>query len=134
MTQESGGSKGYDPFFLNSVYPDAAAIFTWRPKPLKDVKDECVVVLDTNVLAVPYTKISTKSLDQIGDTYRQLINSDGLVVPGQVAREFARLRAKKLTELEQQLADAKSKAVRLHTGKYPLLGAVEDYRHLLEVE
>lgn len=131
--RDSNNDAKFDIFIANSIYPDAASVFAWRPEPIEEVKDECLVVLDTNVLLVPYT-INPKNLDQIGDTYRSLVDQGRLIVPGQVAREFARLRANKLAELQQQLADKKSRASRLQTGKYPLLESASEYQQALRVE
>ena len=132
MQQDRDGSK-YDIFVADSIYPDAASVFGWRPQPLEELKDECIVVLDTNALLVPYT-VSSKGLDQIDITYRMLIEQERLIVPGQVAREFANLRANKLTELHKQLANKKSQQVNLQTGEYPLLEAVDEYQEARRLE
>lgn len=98
-----------------------------------DVVDSCMVVLDTNVLLVPYT-IGGKSLLVIEDLFRSLAFEQRLVIPGQVAREFARNRPIKLTELFKQIGDKKGKAVRLEIGKYPLLEGIPEYQSALQIE
>lgn len=122
-----------DAYVLEGLYPEAASVFTWQPEPLEGVKDHCVVVLDTNALVVPYT-VSPKNLHQIGDTYQKLLAEDRLIVPGRVAREFARLRASKLADLHQKLADQMSKAVSLQADKYPLLESVTEYQSVLVLQ
>src|SRR5262245_20094958 len=92
-----------DIFVARSVYPDPESVFTARYTPLESVKDECMVVLDTNTLLVPYT-VSKQSLDQIKQTYEVLIKKNRLIVPAQVAREFAKNRASKIMELFDQLS------------------------------
>jgi len=62
----------YDIFIANDVYPQAGQIFATRLKHLDSIKDECVVVLDTNSLLVPYA-IGKESLKQIRTTYLTLI-------------------------------------------------------------
>jgi rRNA-processing protein FCF1 len=89
-------------FLRKTVYPDAEGIFSFRPKSLDDIKDDCFVVLDTNSLLVPYTT-GKDSLEQIGKIYNDLVKSERLIVPGQVAREFAEHRVTKLKELYQQI-------------------------------
>ncbi len=133
MARDPTPNKEFDILVANSIYPDAASVFAWRPQPIEDVVDDCVVVLDTNVLVVPYT-ISPKSLDEIGRTYRTLISDGRLLVPGQVAREFAKQRANKLAELQHQLANKKSQAVKLQTGRYPLLEGEAEYQQALQIE
>lgn len=109
MAQEDQNERKQDIFAANSTYPDAHAVFTWRPKSLKHIKDDCIIVLDTNPLLVPY-ETSSKSLDEVRRTYEMLTKQGRLVIPGQVAREFADNRATKLAELYQQLSDKKSQA------------------------
>ncbi len=81
------------------------------------MRASCIIVLDTSVLLLPYV-VGAKSLTDIGDTFRSLASEGRLVVPGQVAREFAQNRPTKLGEVFKQLLDKKSKAVRLDVGSY----------------
>ena len=122
-----------DPFAANEVYPDAAAVFTGERRALNDIKSTCLVVLDTNVLLIPYT-ISPKNLEEIGKSYRTVATRGDLVVPAHVAREFARNRAKKLAELHQQITRKRAKLEQLHTGKYPLLESVPGYADVVQKE
>lgn len=122
-----------DRYVLNRVYPDAAAIFTSALPAIADVKSSAVVVLDTNVLLVPYA-LSPKTLDEIGASYRKLASENRLMVPGQVAREFARHRATKLGELYQQLNDRKGRLPSSGIGKHPLLERLKEFTGLVEAE
>lgn len=129
VAQEGQNEQKLDIFVANSTYPDAHAVFTWRPEPLEHIKDDCIVVLDTNPLLVPY-ETSSKSLDEIRRTYEMLTEEGRLVIPGQAAREFADNRATKLTELYQQLSDKKSQAKALQMGRYPLLEGIDKYHEV----
>lgn len=122
--------SSYDIFIRNSIYPEAEGIFSFRPKSLRDIKDECFVVLDTNSLLVPYTT-GKDSLEQIGRIYRSLVVAKRLVVPGQVAREFAEHRVTKIKELYQQIS---KKQAKLGLGNYPLLDNVSEYQKAHELE
>jgi DNA-binding NarL/FixJ family response regulator len=82
---------------------------------------------------VPYT-VEKKSLDEIRRVYAQLVNEKRLIVPGQVAREFAKNRANKLTLLFQQLSRKISGLPQLQKGKYPLLESLEEYQQAVEIE
>jgi rRNA-processing protein FCF1 len=121
-----------DPFFADRVYPDAQSIFSWHPKSLAEIKSECLIVLDTNILLAPYT-VSQKSLSAIADSYEAIIDENRMIVPAQVAREFARLHANKLTELHGALANLKSKDLNIDLKSYPLLQDVPAYVELRDV-
>jgi len=91
-------------------------------------------VLDTNVLLAPY--IIGKDdpgkddlLEQCKITYKKLIEQKRLIVPGQVAREFAKIRIEKLAELYQQLS-RKKQIQQIERGKYPLLNSLADYQEV----
>lgn len=122
----------FDIFIANSIYPDAESLLTAHLKSLEEIKDDCCVVLDTNVLLVPYGT-GKGSLDQIRQTYAALIAQNRLVVPGQVAREFAKNRANKLAELYQQL-NRKRSIPSLQQGRYPLLEPLAEYQQVIELE
>lgn len=110
------------------TFPDAAAVFSWAAQTPEGIRDHCVVVPDTNVLAVPY-ELSHKPLTEISQVYQRLILEDRLLIPGQVAREFARVRIKKLGEMRASLSDRLSKIqTPPAVGSYPIL------RELREVE
>ena len=125
--------NNFDIFISNSVYPDAESIFTARLQPLEEIKDDSFVVLDTNALLVPYT-ISPKSLGEIRETYENLVSKSRLIIPGQVAREFAKQRANKLSELFQQLNRKLSNLPQLQRGKYPLLENLPFYQDAISLE
>jgi hypothetical protein len=121
-----------DMFIAQKVFPDARAIFLARTASVDQIKDDCQVVIDTNALLVPYT-VSRESLEQIGQTYSKLAAQKRLVVPGQVAREFARNRAYKLAELYQQLS-RKRNVRQFQEGSYPLLASLPEYQGVVRAE
>jgi rRNA-processing protein FCF1 len=120
-------------FTENSVFPDAASAFTFKLPNLQQVKSDCIVILDTNVLLVPYTT-TPKTLDEISLTFRKLVRESRLVIPGHVAREFAKNRAVKLGELFQQLTSKKAAAQIIETGQYPLLENIKEYSDAIKLE
>lgn len=123
----------FDIFIAETVYPEAAAIFTTLPKKLTDIKEECFVVLDTNALFVPYA-IGKESLKQIKKTYKALVAQNRLIIPGQVAREFAKNRAAKLVDLFQRLTQKRNSIPELQMGKYPLLEDLSEYKQAVQLE
>ncbi|MBN1877386.1 MAG: DUF4935 domain-containing protein [Anaerolineae bacterium] len=132
MTQEKK-QNDFDIFIANSVYPEAEALFIIHLTSPKEIKDNCIVVLDTNSLLVPYT-IGKKSLDEIRHVYAKLVKEKRLIVPGQVAREFANNRANKLVQIFQQLSRKINSVPQLHKGKYPLLESLKQYQEAIELE
>lgn len=123
----------FDPFISNRVFPDAKAVFSRKTKPVGDVKDDALIVLDTNALLVPYT-VGKEGLDKIRDTYAAIKDQNRLYVPGQVAREFAKNRSKKLSELSQQFNQKMNDASPPKKGNYPLLESFGEYQGLVELE
>jgi len=119
----------YNKFILTDVYPAAAAVFALAVRPLAEIAPTALVVLDTNVLLVPYT-IGPKSFDDIRASFERLKEQKRLIVPGQVAREFARLRGTKLAEVFHQLHERRSRLSGERSGKHPLLESVPEYAQL----
>jgi uncharacterized protein YutE (UPF0331/DUF86 family)/exonuclease VII small subunit len=78
--------------------------------------------------------IGKESLSQIRETYRKLVTATRLIVPGQVAREFANNRANKILELFQQLNRKQSSIPNLQKGKYPLLESLSEYKETIRLE
>lgn len=122
-----------DIFIAESIYPEIQPIFSARFKSINEIKDDCLVVLDTNALLVPYL-IGKDSLKQIRSTYSKLVDEKRLLIPAQVTREFAKHRANKLTELYQQFNRKISNCSGLQKGRYPLLESVEVYEKTQRLE
>ncbi|HNX28741.1 MAG TPA: PIN domain-containing protein [Syntrophomonadaceae bacterium] len=118
---------------LKDIFPDASTIFSFSPSTVNQIKDDCMVVVDTNALLVPYT-VSKSSLDTIKDTYARLIDNKQLFIPGHVAREFAKNRAEKIKELYHQLSSSRSKQPQLLPGNYPLLASLQEYNEVVNIE
>ncbi len=119
--------KDWDIFITNKIYPNAEKIFALSVKPLERIKDECIFVIDTNSLLIPY-KAAPKSLNEIKKVYVKLIEEKRLIIPGQVAREFAKQRPERIKELFKQLEDKKFK---LFGAEYPLLEDIKEYKEVL---
>jgi hypothetical protein len=127
---QEGKQPKSDIFIARSIYPEAEAVFTAQYRSLQEIKADCIVVLDTNTLLVPYG-IGKESLEKIKTTYKTLIDVNRLVVPAQVAREFAKIRPKKLSELYDNFSKKRDAQQGFDTGKYPLLADVPEYQQLL---
>ncbi len=127
------GKKSYSNIFIaNTIYPEAKSIFSFHLTPIEHVKDNCYIVLDTNVLLAPYIIGKDDLLEQCRKTYSSLVAAKRLVIPGQVVREFARNRQEKLAELHQQLI--RKKQIQLaKQDKYPLLSPLSEFKKVLRL-
>ena len=121
-----------DIFILEHLFPDAAKLFSFEIPPLESVKEKCDVVLDTNVLLLPYGTDS-KSLSDIRNLYEKLKNEDRLFIPAQVAREFARNRAEELLEIIQTLDNKSSSIKRAPDHSYSLLQDLDEFKALKKI-
>ena len=118
-------------FVLNKIYPNAESVFSFRPKTLEQIKENCLVVLDTNVLLIPFDT-GKESLQQIKSTYERLTQAKRLVIPGRVAREFAKNRSEKLKTIYQQIS--RKRNLSINRQAYPLLESSTEYQKLIDIE
>lgn len=128
--QKTNSKEEQNILHLNVLYPKIEDVFKVEIKSLDQIKDNCLVVLDTNVLLLPYT-VGSKELNEIMKNYSKLISENRLFIPGQVVREFLKNRPTKLMELYQQISTKKSEIKKLDMPKYPLLESVTSYKELL---
>lgn len=123
-----------DLIFLNQrIYPNASDIFSVDIKSIDEIFNDCIFILDTNVLLLPYTTTSS-GFDEIKKAFSKLIEKKQLFIPAQVAREFAKNRPEKIKNLFQQLNNIKSKVNKPSTGQYPLLESLPEYKEAIELE
>lgn len=116
--------------FLNKlIYNDSKLVFE-PVKKITDIKDDCLVVLDTSVLLFPFST-GKESLKEIKKVYEKLIREKRLIIPGQVAREYARRRPEMIVNIYQQLDDKKLK---VSMPSYPILENTKSYKTLTDLE
>jgi hypothetical protein len=120
-----------DPNVLSVTYPEPDQIFSFHLETLDKVKDGALFVIDTNALLVPY-RTGRDSVEAIRKTYAKLVKEKRLVIPAQVAREFANQRAEHLKNTYKQLSDRQS--VTINTEPYPLFEGLDEYKALLAAE
>jgi hypothetical protein len=131
MMDEKNREQQSNPLILQSVYPEAAAVFSFQPEPIKSVIADCLVVLDTNVLLVPYNT-GKESLEHIRKIYSVLAEQSRLIVPAQVAREFAQNRSEKIGTVFQQVSLKRNTSIKQQA--YPLLESVAEYQEVRRME
>lgn len=130
-----GGKKPPDLFILNTVFPDPASVFSFRLKKLEEIQADCLVVFDTNALLVPYT-VDRSSLVAIREAIEPLVEQGRLVIPGQVAREFAKHRAGKIVEVVEKLNGKMAQVGKwqIEGSPIPLLESHPGYSRAVEIE
>jgi rRNA-processing protein FCF1 len=129
--KKADNDPNVDPLLLAKVFPEAYAVFSFRPKTLDEVFSTAVFILDTNALLVPYS-LGKTSLDEIGKRYEELIAAKRLAVPAHVAREFANQRAEKIKNIYSALSRARNQS-RPRTD-YPVLVQMADHTELAKAE
>ena len=130
MNEKTDEKPGIDHIFVaEAILPDAANLFEEDPVSLKTAIDDADVVLDTNVLLIPFGSAAS-SLSGIAEIYRKLKDRDRLHVPAQVAREFVKQRPSKLAELHKGIGDQISKLTVPDRISYPILDEAPEVRAL----
>src|SRR5258708_20454454 len=84
-----------------------------------------LVFPDTNVLLAPY-RGSSETLQAIRKTYEILRSAKRIIVPAQVAREFARNRLNLLADVHKYVRDAKSLSFSGHFAPPPILSGTTE--------
>src|SRR5262245_12889153 len=132
VQDKSQGQEIQSALKLELIYQEPDQIFAYAPLSISETAKKCLFVIDTNVLLIPFNT-GKQPLDEIKRMYEQLAKEARLVIPGQVAREFASGRADKLTDLFYQLG-RKRENVKIQTTEYPLLESLPEYQRLQEAE
>jgi hypothetical protein len=115
-------------FLASDVLPDVASSYGTQIRDIKDAVKDADVVLDTNVLLLPYGA-GTDSLNAITKVYDALTTGKRLHLPAQVVREFLKNRPVKIGDLYKGIAD---KASRLQVPQlsYPILEAIPEFQEI----
>lgn len=85
-------------------FPSVEHIFSNQADEPQKLLEDSIVVLDTNVLLVPY-KLKSQDLNEIEKVYGQLSQEGRLLLPEHVAREFAVNKQTKLADLYKTVND-----------------------------
>lgn len=97
-------------------------------------------VVDTNALLIPY-KQHAATLDEIEKVYSKLVSQNRLIIPGHIAREFAKNRVDKLRNIHQSLSQKKDNfnqsiktLKRDQIESSPLIKSLDECQEILEIE
>lgn len=131
MSEKSTGPSIEEVFLIEEILPDASFFFEDEPLSLEKVIENADIVLDTNVLLIPYGA-GQSSLTQIVTIYEGIKKKNRLYIPAQVAREFVKNRPLKLAQLYQGINDKVSKLNAIDKLSYPILDSVNEFNSLNE--
>ncbi|SUU24462.1 PIN domain-containing protein [Acinetobacter haemolyticus] len=115
-------------FTLKDIYPESSTALFFELKKIDEIKNDALILLDTNILLLPY-KTNSESLNAIRQVYSQLISTDQLYVPAHTIREFLKNRPDKLSEIVEAL-NKKSSSSFQYVDNYPVLTNLEEYSEL----
>lgn len=93
---------------LEFAFPDISKSFASRNRSLDEVKKDCNVALDANVLLEAY-RLTSSSLEELRKIYAALAEPGRLFVPAQAAREFKKNRPKYLADAAKALKDERGR-------------------------
>ncbi len=99
---------------------------------ISDIKDEALIILDANVLLLPFTT-DVKNVEAIKELYQALVANDQIFLPAQAVREYLDNRAKKLADINESLQKKSNQSFGF-VGAHPLLGSLEQYQEVLALE
>ncbi|WP_241627711.1 PIN-like domain-containing protein [Rosenbergiella epipactidis] len=113
-------------------YPSPKEAFSFSLKSIHEIKDEALVILDANVLLLPFTA-NVKNLSVIKGIYSRLCKNDQLFLPAQAIREYLDNRAIKISDINEALEKKASQSFN-YVGSQPLLESLPEFKELSELE
>lgn len=116
-------------YTLKDIYPQSRDAFFFEFKKIDEIKNEALIVLDTNILLLPY-KTNSESFNAIKQVYSQLISTNQLYIPSHAIREFLKNRPNKLSEIVEAL-NKKSSTSFQYVENYPVLTNLDEYEQLI---
>ncbi|MDR6760167.1 putative nucleic-acid-binding protein [Flavobacterium sp. 2755] len=118
-------------FYLDEVFPEADKVFSTVYKSSQDIIKSGIIILDTNVLLIPYDT-NEKNFIDIKHILEKYKKENRLFIPARVAREFANNRAKKIGDVFLKLRQLKESfnSGNFKLSKYPILDNDESYLEL----
>ncbi|HFT7989566.1 PIN-like domain-containing protein [Citrobacter braakii] len=119
-------------FSKKEIYPSPKDSFSFVLEPISEMKDEALVVLDANVLLLPFTT-NIRNVKAIKELYTRLSKSNQLFLPAQAVREYLDNRAIKISDINEAL-QKKSNQNFNYVGIHPLLEGLAEYKEVIELE
>jgi len=118
-------------FLADDLLPEAPEALLNQVESLENAMKTGDVVLDTNVLLLPYGA-GANSFKDVIKVFEKLKNEGRLFLPAQVAREFIKHRPNKLSELQQGISDKISRYLAIENISFPILEGITEYKEINE--
>lgn len=109
-------------------YPSPSRAFSFSLEPINNIKDEALIILDANVLLLPFTADSD-SINAIKNLYSKLVESDQIFLPAHAVREYLDNRATKISDIYTTLSKKSNDSFSL-LKKQPLLEGIDKYEEV----
>lgn len=109
-------------------YPSPSKAFSFSLEPIDSIKDEALIILDANVLLLPFTADSD-SINAIKNLYSKLVESDQIFLPAHAVREYLDNRATKISDIYTTLSKKSNDSFSL-LKKQPLLEGIDKYEEV----
>jgi hypothetical protein len=130
VAEETEASR--DSLWLNRVYPDAGATLAFAQASIDEVKNNCIVILDANVLLLPY-RLGATSLEELRKVFDALAKADQIFAPAQAVREFLKHRADKIRDIVRELSRQAAQINIVTDRKIGFLQGDQDYVKLVDL-
>lgn len=121
-----------DLFWLNKVYQDPTAIFSYTCPTPSELTADCAYVLDTNVLLSPY-EVGTESVKSLTTIYKELAAKNRIFTVAQAVREYAKNRSSKLSDAYSQVHSRHSSLPSANPPHAAMLEGLAEYREVQEI-
>ncbi|WP_416819907.1 PIN domain-containing protein [Delftia tsuruhatensis] len=131
LESQSNENNSEDPTLLDQIYKDPLAAFLHQPQSIEELKSNCLIFLDTNVLLIPYST-SKESLKSFTDIYGELSTQGRLYLADRVMQEFEKNVPDKIKNIFHSIVINQN----LNTPPidFPLLDGITEYTKLKEAE
>lgn len=119
-------------FLAMELLPNAADSYTAQVRDINNAVKDSDVVLDTNVLLLPYGA-GSDSLKAITKIFETLTAENRLHLPAQVIREFIKNRPTKIAELYKGISDKVSRIQAPQKLSYPIFEEIDDFLEINDI-
>jgi len=117
-----------DAFSLENTFPVADELFANEFNTVEESFENAIFVLDTNILLLPFN-LGAEAIEEIKKIYTSLIDEQRLFIPKRVAREYAKNRTTKLSEIHSNILRLKS-GTKYPNIKYPIIADLKEKKEL----
>jgi len=129
IQQDSDGNEDF--LLLDKIYKDPFAAFLHKPQTIEELKDECLIFLDTNALLIPYNT-SKESLASFTKIYKRLSGEGRLYLADRVMQEFEKNVPDQIKNIFRSISLGQN--YNAPNIEFPLLEGIAEYAALRTAE